>query len=164
MRGIKIALLVILAAPTLWLFKFVVYDTWDAYMYSEARNIERCVVRTDEQAIDAAIGIIVRAGESFIKKDLAGRCESRLLDGSCLNPFPYASVAQFKADNPECCRVISDLPGDLPPSLRERIKSGVFPKTYPVELRYKEYSKGLNGERRSYVRTDLKAVDCLRRM
>ncbi len=70
--------------------------------YSEA-----CRRITEAEIVDGAVQWLVDVGH-YYDRNLGSPGLSDI------NPYPYPSVAEFKAQNPDCCQVLPRIPGDFP--------------------------------------------------
>ena len=120
-----------------------------------------CALTTDAQVIDAAISTVVRSGTLFQRSMSAGDCPmSPKPKLTCFNSFPYFSVPQFKAKNPDCCKVLKQIPGEEPMTYRPHIRGEKYPKMYVVQMDFEAFSEGKTGLPSPYTHHDIVTLNC----
>lgn len=150
----KVALIILLAIQS------------SAGLAQEAANSPVCPKIGDNQVIMAAIDFYVTAGRQFNDNILKGDCSvfQRTADGGCINPFPYLTREDFERKNPNCCRVLTDIPGDYPVDIRPYIIGEKSPKIYLVNMKFNAVSRNSVGMPRFDPRNVIEAVDCFGRV
>lgn len=119
-------------------------DWWLEKTYPDKKP---CPEFDAQKIFDSHIRGIVAGAKSIQKIIDNGECyghQNRL----CHNTEPYFSVAQFKQENPDCCRVLDKIPGEFSNKYRDNIRGIKYPKFYILQITYKksvlndgEYSK-----------------------
>ncbi len=78
----------------------------------------------------------------------------------CVNSTPYFTIEQFKAENPDCCKVANPVPGDFSPNLRLHVEGKKPPRLFLIEMKYRIYYLGKTDERLSQMKQDYGIVNC----
>lgn len=117
------------------------------YQAFSAEEEVRCGSITPEAIIEGAIGRYVEAG--IAHESGHQRAES--------NPWRYTSIADFINTNPDCCSVLSRIPGDY--SLEAQRLGAPHsnpPRLYAVKMAFKEWQS----DDQTFTQHDVVLVNC----
>jgi hypothetical protein len=121
-----------------------------------------CAATTEAQAIDAAIAYHVDRSREQQQAISKGDCKviGWKVGAPCINSEPYFSVEEFKAKNPNCCRIADPVPGDFSESLYPYIVGQKLPRIFLIEMSYNVHYLGSDGVVASRREHRYEAVDC----
>jgi hypothetical protein len=149
----------------------IVFFAWASFLlYLKAKEPEiivplqiACKYTANDQIIDVMISDLVRSYRKFqsaSSTDLKNCQTYYPPKKSCVNPFPYVSVEDFKTKNPNCCKVLDKIPGDAAWSTRPNIRGEKYPKMYLIEYDYAEFREGDDGLPEVHRRKTNTTYDC----
>ncbi|MEP3279373.1 MAG: hypothetical protein ABJN26_06090 [Stappiaceae bacterium] len=122
-----------------------------------------CSLSSDREIVDAVIERYVQLGASQRAYIAEGRCppgSGHLAQPPCVNYYPYSSVEDFREKNPDCCSILTDIPGDEAHTYRPNIRGEKNPKMYLVNVQFNAWSKRSNGTIYSYKKENNITIDC----
>jgi hypothetical protein len=86
-------------------------------------------------------------------------CLNTLPNDTCRYRFPYTSVADFKAKNPNCCSVLKDF-SNYKGLFAANLRGEEYPKMYSIDVTYKELWLDKNGQRELKLNTTPNVLTC----
>lgn len=96
---------------------------------------EACRKITETEIIDGAIEWFVDIGNYYNRhRGNPGLSE--------VNPYPYSTVAEFKAKNPDCCQILPQIPGDFPAATQKLGKENAgYRSLFAVKMAFLENTR-----------------------
>lgn len=121
---------------------------------------EVCPALSTQDVVNMAIDYKVRDGNAHRKAARDGHCSVPGNEPPCADSIPYSTRDEFKAENPDCCEVYDEMPGDYRPELRPYYEGKQFPRIYFVRMRYLSEMKNPDGKIEKFVQETTVHLDC----